>query len=82
MPVHSTLKSYKLQSMYYVRTDFNNIGLANIQMNEAAMAALYDKLSSTETSEASCTIKTCHFERALSKISPSVSNKVSFTFNH
>ncbi|TYH34963.1 hypothetical protein E1A91_D13G154100v1 [Gossypium mustelinum] len=44
-------------------------------MNEAAMVALYDKLSSTETSEDSCTIKTCHFERALSKISPSVSDK-------
>ncbi|KAE8679184.1 Cell division control protein 48-like protein C [Hibiscus syriacus] len=44
-------------------------------MNEAAMAALEEKLTSTGISEASWTIKTLHFERALSKISPSVSDK-------
>ncbi|EOY11870.1 hypothetical protein QUC31_001526 [Theobroma cacao] len=44
-------------------------------MNEAAMAALEEKLTSTGISETSLTIKTFHFERALSKISPSVSDK-------
>ncbi|KAK6255352.1 hypothetical protein SCA6_016657 [Theobroma cacao] len=44
-------------------------------MNEAAMAALEEKLTSTGISDTSWTIKTFHFERALSKISPSVSNK-------
>ncbi|XP_022733112.1 cell division control protein 48 homolog C-like isoform X2 [Durio zibethinus] len=44
-------------------------------MNEAAMAALEEKLTSTGISETSWTIKTFHFERALSKISPSVSDK-------
>ncbi|XVF03550.1 hypothetical protein REPUB_Repub05bG0003400 [Reevesia pubescens] len=45
-------------------------------MNEAAMVALEEKLTSTGISETSWTIKTSHFERALSKISPSVSDKV------
>ncbi|GMI85186.1 cell division cycle 48C, embryo defective 1354 [Hibiscus trionum] len=44
-------------------------------MNEAAMAALEEKLTSTGISETSWTIKALHFERALSKISPSVSDK-------
>ncbi|KAK6266187.1 hypothetical protein QUC31_017024 [Theobroma cacao] len=44
-------------------------------MNEAAMAALEEKLTSTGISDTSWTIKTFHFERALSKISPSVSDK-------
>jgi SpoVK/Ycf46/Vps4 family AAA+-type ATPase len=49
-------------------------------MNEAAMVALEEKLMSTErTSDAApSTIKTTHFEQALSKISPSVSDKVWF----
>ncbi|CAI8592197.1 unnamed protein product [Vicia faba] len=42
-------------------------------MNEAVMAALDEKLSSTETT--SLIIKTSHFELALSKASPSVSDK-------
>ncbi|XWS51669.1 hypothetical protein CRYUN_Cryun11dG0003200 [Craigia yunnanensis] len=44
-------------------------------INEAAMAALEEKLTSTGISETSWTIKTFHFEQALSKISPSVSDK-------
>ncbi|XWS11436.1 hypothetical protein CRYUN_Cryun38cG0082800 [Craigia yunnanensis] len=44
-------------------------------MNEAAMAALEEKFTSTGIPETSWTIKTFHFERALSKISPSVSDK-------
>ncbi|KAE8693541.1 Cell division control protein 48-like protein C [Hibiscus syriacus] len=44
-------------------------------MNEAAMGALEEKLTSTGISEASWTIKTLHFEHALNKISPSVSDK-------
>ncbi|KAB1212364.1 hypothetical protein CJ030_MR5G025132 [Morella rubra] len=46
-------------------------------INEAAMIALEEKLTSTEsTSDAApSTIKTQHFERALGKISPSVSHK-------
>ncbi|OMO56379.1 hypothetical protein CCACVL1_26601 [Corchorus capsularis] len=44
-------------------------------MNEAAMGALEEKLSSAEISEIPWTIKTSHFERALSKIKPSVSDK-------
>lgn len=47
-----------------------------IQMGEAVMAALDEKLSSTETT--SLTIKASHFELALSKASPSVSDKVWF----
>lgn len=47
-----------------------------IQMNEAGMTALDEKLSSSETT--SLTIKTSHFELALSKFSPSVSDKVWF----
>ncbi|CAK8530202.1 unnamed protein product [Lathyrus sativus] len=42
-------------------------------MDEAGMAALDEKFSSTETT--SLTIKTSHFELALSKVSPSVSDK-------
>ncbi|KAJ3681225.1 hypothetical protein LUZ60_015714 [Juncus effusus] len=45
-------------------------------MNEAAMAALEERLdSSEETCALSCTIKTLHFEHALSKITRSVSDK-------
>ncbi|KAI3470466.1 hypothetical protein Pfo_027129 [Paulownia fortunei] len=45
-------------------------------MNEAAMAALEDKLtSSNRTSGLPWTIKDAHFNRALKKISPSVSDK-------
>ncbi|XP_040987444.1 cell division control protein 48 homolog C-like [Juglans microcarpa x Juglans regia] len=47
-------------------------------MNEAAMVALEEKLTSTEsTSDAApWTIKTTHFEQTVSKISPSVSDEV------
>ncbi|OMP01695.1 hypothetical protein COLO4_11662 [Corchorus olitorius] len=44
-------------------------------MNEAAMGALEEKLASAEISETPWTIKTSHFEQALSKIKPSVSDK-------
>ncbi|OMO89695.1 hypothetical protein COLO4_19635 [Corchorus olitorius] len=44
-------------------------------MNEAAMGALEEKLASAEISETPWTIKASHFERALSKIKPSVSDK-------
>lgn len=51
-------------------------------MHEAAMAALEEKLRSTyNSSDASIsTIKTSHFELALGKISPSVSEKVGLIF--
>lgn len=45
-------------------------------MNEAAMVALEEKLTSCGASDTLWTIKTRHFERALSKISPSVSKMV------
>jgi ribosome biogenesis ATPase len=47
-------------------------------MNEAAMLALEDRLTSTETTldAASCTIKLTHFEQAVGEISPSVLGKV------
>ncbi|KAI7996816.1 hypothetical protein LOK49_LG10G00799 [Camellia lanceoleosa] len=49
------------------------------QMNEAAMAALEEKLTAQSSSDAdhpiSLTIKKTHFEQALKKISPSVSDK-------
>lgn len=47
-------------------------------MNEAAMTALEEKLTSVSSNleSASCTIKMTHFERGLTKISPSVSEKV------
>lgn len=47
-------------------------------MNEAAMVALEEKQASTERTPdaALSTIKTTHFEQALGKISPSVSDKV------
>ncbi|GMY13988.1 cell division control protein 48 homolog C [Fagus crenata] len=56
--------------------NFSGADLAAL-MNEAAMVALEDKLTSTEsTSDAvPWTIKSTHFERALGKISPSVSDK-------
>ncbi|KAF3952192.1 hypothetical protein CMV_022231 [Castanea mollissima] len=56
--------------------NFSGADLAAL-MNEAAMVALEDKLTSTKsTSDAApCTIKSTHFERALGKISPSVSGK-------
>ncbi|XP_022925018.1 cell division control protein 48 homolog C-like [Cucurbita moschata] len=46
-------------------------------MNEAAMAALEEKLTSVRNNmeSASCTIKMTHFESGLTKISPSVSEK-------
>ncbi|KAI3454835.1 hypothetical protein Pfo_011498 [Paulownia fortunei] len=48
-------------------------------MNEAAMAALEDKLMlSFRSSGVPWTIKDAHFKRALEKISPSVSNKETF----
>ncbi|KAJ4827724.1 hypothetical protein Tsubulata_046768 [Turnera subulata] len=43
-------------------------------MEDAAMAALEEKLES-ETSGDECMIKSAHFEQALAKISPSVSDK-------
>ncbi|KAL6504070.1 hypothetical protein OROGR_025993 [Orobanche gracilis] len=46
-----------------------------IRMNEAAMAALEEKLSSSNISGVPWTIKDVHFKRALEKISPSVSDK-------
>lgn len=48
-------------------------------MNEAAMAAMEDKLALSHESsfdESYRTIKNEHFKRALDKISPSVSEKV------
>ena len=53
-------------------------------MNEAAMAALEEKLTSVSNNleSASCTIKTTDFERALTKISPSVSEKVLSTLSY
>ncbi|OIT02871.1 cell division control protein 48 -like c [Nicotiana attenuata] len=56
----------------------NNLSGADLSalMNEAAMLALGDKLKASDTSdEKSRTIKETHFERAVEKISPSVSNK-------
>ncbi|CAL0302755.1 unnamed protein product [Lupinus luteus] len=43
-------------------------------INEAAMAALEEKLTSTEITFDAFTIKTSHFEAALRKVSPSVSD--------
>ncbi|KAI4298996.1 hypothetical protein L6164_032496 [Bauhinia variegata] len=43
-------------------------------MNEAAMAALEEKLTSSERTCDTCTINAAHFEVALNKISPSVSD--------
>lgn len=55
--------------------------LGYCQMNEAAMAALEEKLTSSKNlSDLTPTpfmIKLTHFKRALSKISPSVSDVVS-----
>ncbi|KAF7143630.1 hypothetical protein RHSIM_Rhsim05G0146800 [Rhododendron simsii] len=49
-------------------------------MNEAAMAALEEKLTAQGSSDAtSLTIKKTHFEQAQRKISPSVSDKVCMT---
>ena len=45
-------------------------------MNEAAMAALEEKLTSTEKTTATVAVKAIHFEVALSKICPSVSAMV------
>ncbi|KAI7980082.1 hypothetical protein LOK49_Contig202G00013 [Camellia lanceoleosa] len=51
-----------------------------VYMNEAAMAALEEKLTAQSSSDAdhpiSLTIKKTHFEQALKKISPSVSDKM------
>uniref|UniRef100_A0A2N9IYN3 ATPase AAA-type core domain-containing protein n=1 Tax=Fagus sylvatica TaxID=28930 RepID=A0A2N9IYN3_FAGSY len=57
--------------------NFSGADLAAL-MNEAAMVALEDKLTSTESTSNAVpwTIKSTHFERALGKISPSVSDKV------
>lgn len=51
-------------------------------MHEAAMAALEEKLRSTYNSSDSSTstIKASHFELAIGKISPSVSEKVGLVF--
>lgn len=43
-------------------------------MEEVGLAALIEKRTSTE--KTSGTIKTCHFEVALSKVSPSVTKMV------
>lgn len=45
-------------------------------MNEAAMAALEEKLADCSSGAISWTINAKHFDQALGKISPSVSNKV------
>jgi hypothetical protein len=45
-------------------------------MNEAGMAALIEKWNSID--ENIETIKTCHFEVAFSKVSPSLSKEVWF----
>ncbi|KAL7239372.1 hypothetical protein ACSBR2_005307 [Camellia fascicularis] len=54
-------------------------------MNEAAMAALEEKLTAQSSSDAdhpiSLTIKKTHFEQALKKISPSVSDKQKHYYN-
>jgi len=44
-------------------------------MDEAGFAAVIEKRTSTEKTSGT-TIKTCHFEVALSKVSPSVSKMV------
>lgn len=51
-------------------------------MNEAAMAALDEKLRLAQSSSdgSPLTIKDIHFKRALEKISPSVSDKVLANF--
>lgn len=51
-------------------------------MNEAAMAALDEKLVLVQSCSGSAplTIRAAHFERALGKISPSVSDKVPVCF--
>ncbi|GMY05203.1 cell division control protein 48 homolog C-like [Fagus crenata] len=56
--------------------NFSGADLAAL-MNEAAMLALEDRLTSTETNldAASFTIKSTHFEQAVGKISPSVLDK-------
>ena len=45
-------------------------------MNEAAIAAAEEKYPSSETASDASTIKTKHFEEALRKVSPSVSDTV------
>jgi SpoVK/Ycf46/Vps4 family AAA+-type ATPase len=51
------------------------------QVNEAAMAALEERLDffehGTSSMSSSCLIELSHFERALSKVKPSVSEQVS-----
>ncbi|TKY71351.1 Cell division control protein 48-like C [Spatholobus suberectus] len=51
-------------------------------MNEAAMAALDEKLTLTETTCDTWTIKRNHFEVALSKVSPSVSDRQKQYYQH
>ncbi|XP_009612607.1 cell division control protein 48 homolog C-like [Nicotiana tomentosiformis] len=56
----------------------NNLSGADLSalMNEAAMLALEDKLKASDTSDEKLwTIKESHFNRAMEKISPSVSDK-------
>ncbi|KAJ3699360.1 hypothetical protein LUZ61_003065 [Rhynchospora tenuis] len=57
----------------------NNLTGADLAslMNEAAMATLEERLDlANETSISyTCSIKQCHFERALSKVTPSVTDK-------
>ncbi|XP_062109160.1 cell division control protein 48 homolog C-like [Humulus lupulus] len=56
--------------------NFSGADLSSL-VNEAAMAALEEKLTTTEARSegAVCTIKTPHFELALTKLSPSVNVK-------
>ncbi|RDX68081.1 Cell division control protein 48-like C, partial [Mucuna pruriens] len=60
---------------------FSGADLAAL-MNEAAMAALEEKLTSTETTCGAHTIKINHFEVALSKVSPSVSDRQKQYYQH
>ncbi|RVW90849.1 Cell division control protein 48-like C [Vitis vinifera] len=55
----------------------NNLSGADLSalMNEAAMAALEEKLADCSSGAISWTINAKHFDQALGKISPSVSNK-------
>ncbi|KAM7256150.1 hypothetical protein ACFE04_011891 [Oxalis oulophora] len=63
--------------------NFSGADLAAL-INEAAMASLDDKLNSIETqpSAGPCTIKAIHFERALTKVSRSVSDKQIKYYEH
>ncbi|RDX65395.1 Cell division control protein 48-like C, partial [Mucuna pruriens] len=60
---------------------FSGADLAAL-MTEAAMAALDEKLTSTETTCGASPIKINHFEVALSKVSPSVSDSEKQYYQH